>query len=77
MDKKKSSKGADGSNCLVKRIVIRLRLLIVKLVCMMFLPRHVWVGKHFGVYTQRFNVVFGKLDSRGVLQGYTEHDLSV
>jgi hypothetical protein len=60
---------------LVTRFVLRARLYIVRWVCRMLLPRHVWVGKHFGVYTQRFDVVFGVLDNRGVLQGRTAREL--
>lgn len=51
------------------RLVMRLRLAVVRAVCRALLPRGVWVGKHFGAYTQRWDIVLGRLDSRGVLQG--------
>jgi len=57
------------------RIVMRLRLAIVRAVCRALLPRDVWVGKHFGAYTQRWGILLGRLDSRGVLQGVTDRDV--
>ena len=59
----------------LKRIVMRLRLAIVRSVCSALLPRGVWVGKHFGAYTQRWDIMLGKLDSRGVLQGVLDSDV--
>ena len=59
----------------LERMVIRLRLAIVRAVCRALLPRGVWVGKHFGAYTQRFDIVLGRLDSRGVLQGVLDRDV--
>ena len=53
------------------RLMIRWRLCFVRLVCYVLLPHDLWVGKHFGVYTCKWNVVFGKMDERGVLQGIT------
>ena len=58
----------------LNRNVIRLRLAIVRTVCRAFLPRDVFVGKHFGAYTQRWDICLGRLDSRGVLQGMSDHD---
>lgn len=54
------------------RIMLRLRMAVVRTVCRYFLPRDVWVGKHLGGYTQKWSICFGKLDSRGVLQGLKE-----
>lgn len=58
----------------LERIVMRLRLAIVRAVCRTLLPRGVWVGKHFGAYTQRWDIMLGRLDSRGVLQGISDRD---
>lgn len=62
--------GRAGSN----RLVMRFRLAIVRAVCWAFLPRNVWVGKHFGAYTSRWSVHLGRLDNRGVLQGLSDRD---
>ena len=59
----------------MKSIIKIIRLSIVASVCKLFLPRHVFVGKHFGAYTQRFTIMFGKLDNRGVLQGKTKKEV--
>lgn len=59
----------------VERCVMRLRLAVVRATCRALLPRGVWVGKHFGAYTQRWDIVLGRLDSRGVLQGVLDRDL--
>jgi len=56
------------------RLVIRIRLGIVRSVCRMFLPRNVWVGMHFGAYTQKWSVHLGRLDKRGVLQGLSDRE---
>jgi len=58
----------------LERFVMRLRLSIVKAVCRLLLPRNVWVGHHFGAYTQKWSVHLGRLDSRGVLQGLSDRD---
>lgn len=52
----------------------RIRLAIVKAVCWLLLPRDVWIGKHFGAYTQKWGVMFGRVDRRGVLQGVLDKD---
>ena len=57
------------------KLMMRFRLAIVRAICRMLLPRNVWVGKHFGAYTQRWDILFGKLDSRGVLQGVLDRDI--
>ncbi len=59
----------------MQRLVMRLRLWIVRSACRIALPRDVWVGKNFGAYTQRWDVVLGRLDSRGVLQGVSDRDV--
>lgn len=59
----------------VDRSVMRLRLAIVRAVCWLLLPRNVWVGKHFGAYTQRWDINLGRLDNRGVLQGVLDRDI--
>ena len=55
----------------------RLRILLLHVLAQALLPRGVWLGKHFGAYTQRWDIVFGRLDSRGVLQGYDPKKVSV
>jgi len=60
---------------LIQAIVMRVRLAIVRAICRMLLPRDIWVGKHFGAYTQRWDIIFGKLDGRGVLQGVLDRDV--
>gem|GEM_PF-4222113 len=57
------------------RLVAKLRLGILRLVCRVLLPRDVWIGKHCGAYSKRCAVVFGRLDRRGVLQGVLDSDL--
>ena len=56
------------------RLVMRIRLAIVRAVCRLLLPRNVWVGMHFGAYTQKWSVQLGRLDNRGVLQGISDRD---
>lgn len=56
------------------RLVMRIRLAIVRAVCRLLLPRNVWVGMHFGAYTQKWSVHLGRLDNRGVLQGLSDRD---
>lgn len=65
---------AQRNECPIDRLVMRLRLAIVRAVCWMLLPRNVWVGKHFGAYTQKWSVHLGRLDNRGVLQGLSDRD---
>jgi len=59
----------------VQRLVMRLRIATLRIACRLLLPRGVWIGKHFGAYTQRWDIVLGRLDSRGVLQGVTDRDV--
>ena len=59
------------------RLVMRLRLAIVRVVCRALLPRNVWIGKQFGAYTQRWDILLGRLDSRGVLQGVLDRDVGI
>lgn len=59
----------------IDRLVMRFRLAIVRAVCRLLLPPDVWVGLHFGAYTQRWSIHLGRLDNRGVLQGLSEHDV--
>lgn len=58
----------------LNRLVMRIRLSIVRVVCWAILPRGVWVGKHYGAYTCRWSIHLGRLDTRGVLQGLSNHD---
>lgn len=58
----------------ISRNIMRVRLLIVRAVCYLLLPRNVWVGKYFGAYTQKWYVQLGRLDNRGVLQGLGDYD---
>jgi len=60
---------------LKRYLEVNMRIKILKAVCRLFLPRGVWVGKYFGAYTQRYDIIFGRLDSRGVMQGIAENDL--
>jgi hypothetical protein len=60
--------------CPLERKVMRLRLAIVRLICRLLLPRNVWVGMHFGAYTQKWSAQLGRLDNRGVMQGLSDHD---
>ena len=46
-----------------------MRLRLIRWLAKILLPRSLFVGKHFGGYTQKWDIVFGRLDSRGVLQG--------
>lgn len=62
------------SEATLDRLVMRLRLAIVRAVCRLFLPRNVWVGLHLGAYTRKWSIHLGQLDSRGVLQGLSDHD---
>jgi len=57
-------------------MMLRLRLQLLCLACRVLLPKNVWVGKHFGAYTRKYDVVFGRLDSRGVLQGIEPKDIN-
>lgn len=63
------------SKFLFNRFIIRLRLILVRIACYMFLPRNVWIGKHYGAYTQKWSIQLGKIDNRGVLQGISEKDI--
>lgn len=51
------------------------RIKIIKLICRLFLPKDVWVGKHLGTYTGKYDIVFGSIDARGVLQGVSETNI--
>ena len=66
---------AIAANGRVDRNVMRLRLAAVRTVCRLLLPPELWVGKHFGAYTQRFDICLGKLDGRGVMQGVLDRDV--
>lgn len=59
----------------VQLLAPRLRLAILRLACRLLLPRDVWIGKHHGAYTQRWDICIGKLDNRGVLQGVLDRDV--
>ena len=59
----------------LQRFVMRGRLVIVRAVVKMLLPRDIWVGNHFGAYTQKWQTTLGRLDSRGVLQGVSDKDV--
>jgi hypothetical protein len=59
----------------VQRLVMRLRLAILRMACRLLLPRDVWIGKHHGAYTRRWDICLGRLDSRGVLQGVLDRDV--
>lgn len=45
------------------------RIKLAKAAVKLLLPRGLWLGNHKGVYTCKWTVHLGKLDSRGVLQG--------
>lgn len=53
-----------------------IRVAFLKSICRLLLPKDVWIGKHFGAFTQKWDICFGKLDDRGVLQGVLEKDIS-
>lgn len=57
------------------KYIILLKLSIVKFVCWLFLPKDVWVGNYWGIYTTRHVVLFGRTDDRGVLQGITQQSI--
>ena len=59
----------------VKRLVMRFRLIILRMVCWVLLPRDIWIGKHYGGYTQKWGICLGRLDNRGVLQGVLDKDV--
>ena len=64
--------------CVIRQLgqlAMFVRISIVRAVCLLFLPRDVWVGKHFGSYTQRWSIALGRLDDRGVLQGVLDSDI--
>jgi hypothetical protein len=46
-----------------------MRLIILKIINKILLPKDVWVGKHKSPYQSKYTIIFGKLDNRGVLQG--------
>lgn len=56
--------------------MMQFRLLVIKIICTALLPRDFWVGKHFGAYTNKYRITFGRLDGRGVLQGMLEKDIN-
>ena len=51
-----------------------IRALVIVLIAKLLLPKDVWVGKHKGAYTGRWDIIFARLDDRGVLQGMTRED---
>jgi hypothetical protein len=63
-------------NIKIKQFVMKLRFGLLRIMCIMLLPRDVWIGKHFGAYTQEYNIVFGRLDNSGILQGMTDEDVA-
>lgn len=60
----------------MRRFLIKSRLVILRAVASVLLPKGVWIGKHFGPYTQRWDVVFGTLDQRGVVQGASLEEIA-
>jgi len=52
--------------CLFVRLI---RIKLAKAAVKVLLPRNVFAGNYFGLYTQKWSVHLGKLDERGVLQG--------
>lgn len=53
----------------IRRLIRLLRIKAAKAAVKILLPRGLFVGNHFGTYTQKWSVHLGKIDSRGVLQG--------
>lgn len=54
---------------------MRLRLLILKLICRALLPKGIAIAKHYGAYTQRWDIIFCHPDALGVMQGILEKDI--
>lgn len=52
----------------------RLRIKLLLAVCRRLMPFNLWVGNHYGAYTTEYDVVFGRLDYRGVLQGVSTEE---
>lgn len=50
------------------------RIKLAKVCVHILLPRGLWLGNHKGVYTQKWAVHLGRLDSRGVLQGVEDRN---
>jgi hypothetical protein len=48
-----------------------IKLKFLKLICKLLLPKNIWIGNHFGPFTQKYTIEFGTLDNRGVIQGLT------
>lgn len=61
---------------LLRQYAASLRLTILKAACKVLLPKDTWIGKSLGAYTGEYRVTFGRLDSRGVLQGVTEKQIT-
>ena len=57
------------------KTIMRLRLVFLRWVCWLLLPRDIWVGKYYGAYLQEWEIHFGRLDNRGVLQGVADRDI--
>jgi len=55
------------------KILRLLRIKIVKIVVKLLLPKDIWVGKIKGAYTCKYDVLLGKMDKRGILQGVEDH----
>jgi hypothetical protein len=50
------------------------RIKLAKAAVKVLLPRNVFAGNYFSVYTQKWSVHLGKLDERGVLQGVEDRN---
>lgn len=59
----------------VQMFFLTLRIGFVMLVIKIFMPQDFFVGKHYGTYTCKYQVTFGRLDKRGVLQGVAARDI--
>jgi len=46
----------------------RLKLKILKILCIFLLPKNIWIGKHFGTYTQIIEIKGGvrNVDSQSI-----------
>lgn len=53
----------------------KMKILLLKCLLRTLMPKDVFVGIYKGAYTQKYDVVFGRLDSRGVLQGICEEEV--
>jgi len=60
---------------MARRLLLRMRVCLLRVACRLLLPRGIWIGKHFGAYTRRYDIVFGRPDDRGVLQGVLDQEI--